>query len=531
MSLIDPQNRKHKHESPITPQSQRFKEEPDPPRPQPRTQTSETFSSGSHIYHAEAQDPAQTSDGPQGSPLGPEPTGTTNPKLEDTIPPEERPNSFIGPTASPGGEILKLSLPQEDSIAALSDSLVEQQKDVSAKRLKVRESRTALRHNRDEVSKLRSKFMARLDSVFARLDHADLELLQGYEQLQKATQDHMRMESSYHQEEDQLEAEEYMLTLNMESFAALSGSGSSPNVPNRPRKARPVGHTARRELPRCIVSYLRRIADERMLQESLSELESEWFITLERQHEGYHFLDEDSEFLRTFEQQRNDIWKDLTNAQLDVNSLRIVCLDQGYTNFEYEDLSSLNLFQYDGEQILDMDQDPLKLAPEEQFHYVSITETPNQDPDFFLDLDPETLEVPPSEQIHFIHGPDHNKSHKSAEFVNKWMLHKLRISSMGIWHLQDLPIWDPLRRKGWDDYDISQYVLDRWFYDDTALASLSSTSSYYGDGETMIAQAAKRKDRVKSRSLSPASRPARRPSLRRSSTFPSVSSPNLSRPK
>jgi hypothetical protein len=304
----------------------------------------------------------------------------------------------------------------------------------------------------------------------------------------------MDMESSYHQEEDQLQQEEYMLTLSMESFAALSGSGSSPNTPNR---LRPLTQRAdpntRRELPRCIINYLKRIADERMLQESLSELESEWFIILERQDEKYHSLKaEDLEFLRTFEKQRSDIWRDLTNAQLDVNSLRLVCTEQGYTNFDYEDISSLNLFQYDGEQILEPDRDPLKLGLNKEFLYFSENEALDQDFDITLDSDLDTSEVPPSEHVRFIPKLLRNKSHKSAEFINKWMLHTLRVSSMGIWYLHHLPIWRPLRRKGWEDYDISRYVLDGWYFDDAALVPLS-TSFYYGEGVSAIAPASKRK--------------------------------------
>ncbi|KAL3463919.1 hypothetical protein BJX64DRAFT_286880 [Aspergillus heterothallicus] len=526
MSLIDPQNRKHKHELLLTSQSQPSKEDPDPPTPQPRRQTNETSSSVSHIDYSEVPDPAQQNDVPQGFSLGLEPLGTTEPRLGETIPQDEHPNGHIRPTASPESETQKPRRSEKDATVAVNERLIEQQKDVSAKRLKVRESRTALGHKRDEVSELRSEFMEQLNSFFARLGHADERLLQGFVQLQKATEEHMRMESSYHQEEDQLEEEEYMLTLSMESFAALSGSGSSPAVPNRPGSwTQTRGPSTHQQLPRCIVSYLRRIADERMLQESLSELESEWFITLERQQEKlYHSVDEDSEFLQTFEEQRKNIWKDLTNAQLDVNSLRIVCIEQGYTNFDYEDISSLNLFQYEGGHLLDLDRDPLKLAPEEQFHYVSIIETPHPDSGISLDLDLDRLEAPPSEHGRFIPRLNRTKSHKSAEFVNKWMLHKLRISSMGIWHLQHLPIWDPLRKNGWDDHDISEYVLDRWFYDDTALAPLSSTSSYYGDGKTMVAQPAVHNGRVKSRSLSP-SRPPRKPQLRRYATFPPTFQP------
>jgi hypothetical protein len=95
-----------------------------------------------------------------------------------------------------------------------------------------------------------------------------------------------------------------------------------------------------------------------------------------------------------------------------------------------------------------------------------------------------TPEVPSSDR--FIPSLHRNKSHKSAEFINKWILHQLRVSPMGIWHLQHLPIWGPLRRKGWDDYDISRYVLDRWYFDDAALAPLS-TSSYYGEGVSVNA--------------------------------------------
>jgi FtsZ-binding cell division protein ZapB len=413
---------------------------------------------------------------------------------------------LIGPIASTGIEIQKPGKPKEDTILALDKRLIEQQKDVSARRLQVRESRTALRHKRDEVSELRSEWMEQLNAFFARLDHVDEELLRGFKHLWRATEEQVHMESSYHQEEDQLEEEEYMLTLSMESFAALSGSGSSPINPNRPRPStQRAGPNKGRELPRCIISYLKRIADERMLQESLSELESEWFITLERQDQKYHSSDaEDSEFLRTFEKQRSDIWKDLNNAQMDVNSLRLVCIEQGHTDFDYEDLSSLNLFRYDGEHILEPSRDPLKLGLEEEFLYLSGNEAPDQDFDIPLDLDLDTSAIPPSGHIRYIPKPDHKKSQKSAEFVNQWMLHKLRVSSMGIWHLQHLHIWGPLRTKGWEDYDISRYVLDRWYFDDAALAPLSA-SSYYGEGVSVIAPATKHTNCVKSRTLSPSS--------------------------
>ncbi|KAL2863409.1 uncharacterized protein BJX67DRAFT_374599 [Aspergillus lucknowensis] len=362
----------------------------------------------------------------------------------------------------------------------MNEKLIEQQQDVSAKRLQVRQSRTALRHKRDEVSELTAVWMEQLQSFFATLDTVDAELLRGYKQLQAATEEHMKMESSYHQEEDQLEEQEYMLTLSMESFAALSGDGPVPNIPNHPRLWDQRAETSKGpELPRCIINYLRRIADERMLQESLSDLESEWVITLERRDQRYHLqipLDEESEeFLRTFDEQRIKIWNDLNNAQLDVNSLRTVCLDHGYTNFDYEDISSLNLFQYVGNNAWKPERDPLKLSPEEEFSYSP--ETVDQTYGSPTDLDWKTPEITPSMGFHFSRGPGHDWSLGSPEFINKWMLHQLRISSMGIWHLQRHRVWEALRQQGWKDHDISRHVLDGWFSDEAALAPLSSDSS------------------------------------------------------
>jgi hypothetical protein len=412
---------------------------------------------------------------------GQEHAGTPEPKPEDDKPPEERFHAFTGPTVLTGDKTQRVGKHKEDVVlAAFCQRLIEQQKDASARRLQVRESRTALRHKRDKVSELQSKWMEQLNVFCARRNHDDEELIRCFEQLREATVEHMNMESAYHQEEDQLKEEEYLLTLTMESFAALSSHRTSDIKPDRPgpltQRARPH---KRPELPRCIISYLKRIADERMLQESLSELESEWFNTLERQDEKYHSLeDEDSEFLRTFEEQRSDLWKDLTNAQFDVNSLRLVCIEQGYTNFDYEDISSLNTFQYDGEYVLEPKRDPLKLGPEEEFLYGAGNVAPTQDLDISMGPDLKTSEVPPSVHNHFVLNKDENTSQKSAEFVDKWLLNNLRISSMAIRHLQHLSIWGPLRSKGWEDDDISRHVLDRWYFDGAVLAPGSITSDY-----------------------------------------------------
>ncbi|KAL4785425.1 hypothetical protein BJX76DRAFT_182168 [Aspergillus varians] len=442
------------------------------------------------------EDPAQPIHGLQQQPSVPSPTGATQ----------------IGPyhqTSNDGrdSDIKKSTTPMEDEGKNSRNAreteilnLYEEFRRLSAKRVRVRQSRMALKYQREDEMELRVKFMRRLNSFFANLDHPSAEPLRmEYELLQVATEEYLRLENSYRQEEDQLEEQEYELSLSMEGFTGSTDRGPTPAVQNYtlPETAGmdEDEEASIRKTPPCATTYLTRVGDERILQERLAELESEWYIAIERQAQRHQLsipLDEDSEeFLLTFDRQWANVWKELNNAQLDVNSLHMICLEQGYSGFDHEDLFSLNLYQYEATR--ELDPDPLNLPAQEQSIFVAkanFTGEDNYDPP-----GPNWNNGKGSPMRQLQQG---GSSMNSIEYINKWMLHQLRVSSVGIWRLQRSPFWQPLRDQGWHNHEISQAILDSWFSDEAALAS-SSYNPYLNedddDEDTIIGHGNRRRPR------------------------------------
>ncbi|KAL3471928.1 hypothetical protein BJX99DRAFT_13582 [Aspergillus californicus] len=480
-----------------------------PESPPGQDQQESTSSRRSPSYHwVTDEDHGRAKDTLPEPPFSPEPIEATRPNLDNgrTQGPD---TGHTGSPASPEPPKDKngSSTNHRDSeLLDLNGKLIEQQKDVSAKRLQIRELRTALRYKRDEESELRAKWIKQINSFLANLNERDAELMHGLEHLQHVTEDYLRMEDNYHREEDRLEEQEFMLDLSMEHFAALSGKGPMPDIQTHagPWNAH-AALKSRPELPRCVINYLSRIGEERMHQESLSELDAEWFMIMEKRDQRHHHhisLDEDSkEFLETFEEERLKIWKDLNNAQRDVNELRIICIEQGHRNFDYEDLSSLNPYQLGEQPLWEPEGDLLKLKAHEQFLYASETSSINQDE---IDLD---WDAPPMESPVFFRRLEKTKKLKSPEFINKWMLHQLRISSMGIWYLQRFRRWELFRRQGWQDHDIAERVLDVWFPDETVRASSSRTSYLYLE-KTVIPDDTERQEKAKAPSMPSTLRPS-----------------------
>ncbi|KAL5001326.1 hypothetical protein BDV10DRAFT_182560 [Aspergillus recurvatus] len=382
--------------------------------------------------------------------------------------------------------------------------LYEEFNNLSAKRVRARQSRMALRYKREDELELRVRFMKRLNSFFADMDLPEAgSIMEEYQLLQVATEDYLRLEDSYRQEEDELEEQEYMLSVSIESFTGSPSNGAEPNNQSVPGTWSPVldDEELVHGLPHCITAYLSRIGDERILQERLAELDSEWFFTIERQAQKLQYNlsmeDEDSkEFLETFDEERARIWKDLNNAQMDVVSLHAICLEEGHRGFDYEDLSALNLYhQYVDDTFWAPEIDPLRLPLNEQSVFPGESQVANLNPDDSMPFEPNrnTPYQSPLRRFRFSQALQQTSSIRPNEFINKWMLHQLRISRMGIWRLQRSPLWQSLREQGLRDHDISRLILDKWYSDETALA-LSSGGSYLnnaddGDVDTVVGYA------------------------------------------
>lgn len=390
--------------------------------------------------------------------------------------------------------------------------------DFSALRVHARQSRMALSYKREDEMKLRVELMKRLNAFFANLDHPEAEpIMQEYELLQTTAEEYVKLENSYREEEDNLEEQEYILKMSMEDFAGSFNNGDAPNFQNDTRFSSPgTEEESTDETPSHVITYLTGIAQERMLQEQLSELESEWYMANEKQVQRQRLdmpLDQESaDFLQTFEEEHNNTWKDLNNIQMDVDAFRMICLEQDHKGFAYQDLSSLHSYHpYMGGQIWEPEPNPLKLPPQDLAVFPEETGALSLGNNEYLEIESGIPEITPRSQHQFNQALQQKSSISSNEYMNKWMLHQLRISSVGIWRLTRSPLWQPLREQGWQEKDIGQAVLDTWFSDETALAP-SSYNPYLNnndDGEdTVVGRETGRKPDVVMRAQSLPSPPS-----------------------
>ncbi|KAL4955221.1 hypothetical protein BDW69DRAFT_124484 [Aspergillus filifer] len=385
---------------------------------------------------------------------------------------------------------------------------------VTSQRVRARQSRKALTYKREDESELRVQFMRHLNSFFANLDHPEAERLRAeYERLQAATDQYLAMENSHHQEEDKLEEQEYRLSLSLESLFPSSDRGPtarplSLSGPWSPDPDEDMASTTL-ALPNCVATYLSRIGDERVLTERLQELDLEWFVTRNRKAERNRVemaLDEESEqFLATFDEERAKIWRDLNNVQMDVNSLRLMCLEQQHTGFDYEDLDGLHPYSHLGQPMAETELDPLSLPAWQQSVFMDDSEPTddeydNEPPELIWGNTPMPS---PRRGLRVSYFLSETPSLRATERINKWLLYNLRVSFLEIRRIHRSPLLQPLREQGYQDKDISILILDAWFNDEMARRPSQHDPSLDDyDTVAVVADGQETRDRVRVRSSS-----------------------------
>lgn len=338
------------------------------------------------------------------------------------------------------------------------ERMIESQIEVSAKRLKVRELRQGLRYKREEEGALRATVVKRLNILFAQnVDGAPL--LPEFEQLQSATDAYLAMERSYNQAEDELEQEEYALSKTMgrlsDFLRETSATAALDTREFSEYNADDASSTISGldELPPCVAEYLSRVGDLRIMQERLSELESEWLSIAEnqilRQRVGAPMAEESLQFLRRYDEQRMQTQNEINHAFLAIKQVRAVCDSEGVAVDQYpKGLDTIHSLQLG--EIAQPPRDPLKTSAVSDSHPFFEPEMPTQ-------LNRTT-------------------------FINKWILHQLSHSSVEIERLKSLPELQSLEEEGFDDVSISRLALTMWFADDAgAFPPPSSPQGSYGE--------------------------------------------------
>ncbi|PLB40261.1 uncharacterized protein BDW47DRAFT_116045 [Aspergillus candidus] len=377
--------------------------------------------------------------------------------------------------------------------------LNDQQDAVSAERSRVRELRTALRYKREEEAEIRISLMKQLNSMFAKNDLLVTErIAKEHDRLQSAMDEYLDLENRYHEEEDQLEQNEYSLSTSMETFLQLLHNGILSQCPDGTLTGLPPCTmdqysedydrystiSSAPDLPPAVVTYLTRIGDLRVLQESLADLDMQWVETTERQEQRRPHnipLDEESlEFLQTYDSDRASLWKKIDTTQLDVNQLRSTCEEQGLLTEDY--LPGGYDFTYNS------------YAPAQQQQFEDDTGAQIKHQDTSEEMNergrPETkladpLKMPAGRDFSPFSEPWPMTRNHPVEFINNWILHQLRHSSVQIARFKSLPELCELNRAGCHNADISRKALTEWFLDDTIVSTHPSPpcSTAAGDDE------------------------------------------------
>ncbi|GMG14997.1 unnamed protein product [Aspergillus oryzae] len=330
-------------------------------------------------------------------------------------------------------------------ILRANNRLLSLQNKVALKRSEVQELRTALRFKREEEADIRAEFIGHVTVAQGTLRNVQ-PLLQNNEALLSATGIYSDMEAEYNRAESELERDEYMLIKAMEEFARLSEDHPSPPTLDEPPL---VDHdslgdaisttSSAPEDPPDVVDYVSRVAEVRMTQEHLIDLDREWLFYQEKKEEresmNIPMDDESIEFLRTYEEERREICDELFHLQLDMNQLRTVCFEKGHLTHEYIQGRDF-VYELYPAATTNQPEDPLKASTEE-----------------------DTSPFDPIEE-----------KVSQTKFVNKWILHRLRQSTVEIGHLKSLPEIKSLCDQGYDDRKISQLSLKQWFEDETAIS-------------------------------------------------------------
>ncbi|KAE8375343.1 hypothetical protein BDV26DRAFT_17452 [Aspergillus bertholletiae] len=318
-------------------------------------------------------------------------------------------------------------------LLSLQDKLV-------LKRSEVQELRTALRFKREEEADIRAQFITHITVAQNTLTSVP-SLLQTNEALIAATGVYSDMEVEYNRAESELERDEYALIEAMENFANLSHDryhsapdGSSLIDHDNLDSVGSSTSSAPDDTP-DVAAYLSCVADVRLVQERLAEIDKDWLFIqnkkAERESLNLPMDDESTEFLCTYEEERKQICDELCRFQLRMNQLRTICFEKGHLTYEYIRGRDFIYELYPADPA-NQPQDPLKASTEE-------------------DTSPFN---PIEEKV------------SQNEFVNKWLLHRLRQSTIEISNFRSLPEIRSLRDRGYDDRKVSQLSLKQWFEDE-----------------------------------------------------------------
>ena len=342
------------------------------------------------------------------------------------------------------------------------------------KRMGMRELRTKLGHQREEELLLRVALMKDLNAFCVLIDcgrtQQDVQQMQnielGHEELESAVNAYIKLEQTYDVEEYELRKHEDELDEAMEcllSWMQKSGAAEGSQYHHDNDQNIDINDSEKKDddeeykddemfaedMHPLMVEYLQRTGDIEIHEEHLEEVEGEYEDILHKKVLWDRVnvpLDEESQkFLSSYKEKHEKAQKALDTTIQEANQLHELCKLEGLLHEATEDTTANN----DNTNNKNTDNDEISLSQVIQNHQHS---------------HPDPLKVTAKEDTHpFSESQTTTTTSKSnrSTFINKWLLHQLRHSSLQISRFKSAP-----ELRGISASVISQWVLDFWFMDD-----------------------------------------------------------------
>lgn len=330
--------------------------------------------------------------------------------------------------------------------------LIEQRTAVLGVRIRVRESRHALRNNREDLVDRNAQFYQDLRNLAATSSGSELKaLLSQYDNIQDFRDEVQLKESDYNVLEDELNRKEWemkedetklyqrlnkverpFLDEQSDSFSEresgyVASSSSTVSAPS-------IVSPARRQ-------WLSRIGDRDLILEQLHELRAERAQLVEedriREKFGLGLDEEARSFLNTFDVRHNSLQEDLAHIEAQISRFQEGISEQADILYSSS--------QFDGE-IEATDQSPIESRPDDPL-FLGNEEGQEAPPVFSnVTMDPQ-------------HG-----AVSTVSYINEWLLHILRRSSIEVRRFKTT---ETLRTLQLDPEHLARLVLEWWSKDET----------------------------------------------------------------
>ena len=343
-----------------------------------------------------------------------------------------------------------------DTISDLAEKLLE----ISAKRSQARELRIALKYKREEEGIARAELLEKLNALSVKDVPEDPQsILPLLERAQASSDSYLVLENDYHLFEDQLGRDEYTLSKRAQKLSSTLkhlrttiDSNDGGHLPSQ-RYSTSSTATSYVDYPPLLSEYLSRVGDVSILEERLSDLDRERFEIEEQERLRFGLnipLGEESrQFLVDYDKRQSEIQAELDIAKEDVVRLREKCKEEGILGHSQGGGQG-------GDQDVCFSPVELKNMSQENMDPLRVSEFEDNSPFF---------------------EPNSSQSVNTTEFVNKWILHRLRHSAMEILQLKSNPTLQELSQEGRDSLTFSRLVLNMWFKDDAVAIPPPQTTS------------------------------------------------------